>query len=331
LISAAFASCAKAALAFWLSSYVIAKKARKKACLWQGMATFTSKKHLMKKFLLTLSLALAATYCLAQTADTLSLWRIETTDGNEYVGEIVSRDAESLNLRTDNLGVITIATRYIKSMKPIDPKHIVDGQFWAENSQATRYFFAPNGYGLKAGEAYYQNVWILFNQASIGLTDHLSLGVGMVPLFLFAGSATPVWLTPKVSVPIKKDVFNLGAGAFVGTVFGEELSGVFGIAYGTATFGSRDRNLSLGLGYGFADGGWASVPAINLSGMYRITKRSYLMGEGYLIESTGLMLLGGRSVWSKISLDYGLLLPLNAGDFVAIPWLGLVLPLGQAR
>jgi hypothetical protein len=318
----------KAALPF---GAIIVEKIQNKNLDLIGNGYIYHQKHLMKKLLLTLSLALAATYCLAQTADTLTLWRIETTDGNEYVGEILSRDAESLNLRTDNLGVITIATRNIKAMKPIDPKRIVDGQFWAENSQATRYFFAPNGYGLKAGEAYYQNVLVLFNQASIGLTDHVSLGLGMMPLFLFAGSPTPVWLTPKVSVPIKKDAFNIGAGVFVGTVFGDDFSGVFGIAYGTATLGSRDRNLSLGLGYGFADGGWGSTPAINLSGMYRITKRSYLLGEGYLIESTGLLLLGGRSVWNKISLDYGLLLPLNAGDFVAIPWLGLVLPLGQAR
>lgn len=263
-----------------------------------------------------------------ETPDTAKLWRIETIDGNEFIGEIESRDTEKITLRTEVLGLITIQMRNIKSIQEVDKQRMIKGQLWAENPQATRYFWAPNGYGLRQGEGYYQNVWVLFNQVSVGITDQVSIGLGMVPLFLFSGSATPVWITPKVSIPIKKDAFNLGAGVLAGTVIGDE-SGVFGIAYGVTTFGNRDQNLTIGLGYGFADGEWASIPAISIGGMIRIGKRGYLLTENYIIEDVGIITLGGRTVWSSTSLDYGVALPISGDGFIGIPWLGLVVPFGK--
>ncbi|MCB9270107.1 MAG: hypothetical protein H6561_11110 [Lewinellaceae bacterium] len=77
------------------------------------------------------------------------------------------------------------------------------------NTQSARYFFSPNGYGLHPGEAYYQNVWVLYNQVSFGITNNVSLGVGGAS-FPFGADATPVWMTPKVSVPVVRDKFQVG-------------------------------------------------------------------------------------------------------------------------
>jgi hypothetical protein len=205
---------------------------------------------------------------------------------------------------------------------------------WLENSQAARYFWAPNGYGLRKGEGYYQNVWVLFNQVSYGFTDNFSVGIGMVPLFLIAGGPTPVWATPKFSFPIKKDVFNVGAGALVGTILGEEQA-TFGIAYGVTTLGSRDRNLNLGLGYGFINGEWADSPTVTLSGMIRTGKRGYFVSENYFIkagdETIGLVSLGGRIVWTGISVDFAGVFPViqSLDEFIVLPWLGFVIPFGN--
>lgn len=262
------------------------------------------------------------------TQDTSKLWRIIVADGNEYVGRILSRDSDQISLETEALGLISIRVRDIKSMQEVSSQKIIAGQLWAENPQATRYFWGPNGFGLKKGEGYYQNVWVLFNQVSVGITDQVSIGLGIVPLFLFDGTSTPVWVTPKISIPIKKDAFSLGGGVLAGTVIGED-AGLFGIAYGTTTFGNRDKNLSVGLGYGFADGDWASIPAISISGMLRIGKRGYLLTENYIIEDVGIISFGGRTVWSSVSLDYGLFLPISGDGFLGIPWLGLVVPFGK--
>ncbi len=65
----------------------------------------------------------------------------------------------------------------------------------------------------------------------MGVTNYFSIGAGIVPVFLFGGGATPVWITPKFSIPVVKDKFNVGAGALVGTVLGASGTG-FGLLYG---------------------------------------------------------------------------------------------------
>ena len=261
------------------------------------------------------------------------MYRIETREGNTYMGQIISQDSVKLIFDSDKLGEIKIMQADIKKMHPIDKTKIKDGEYWFENPQATRYFYSPNGNALKKGEGYYQNVWVLFNSFAVGLEDNFSIGGGVVPLFLFAGAPTPVWITPKLSIPVTRDKLSLGAGGLLGTVVGEDNTG-FGILYGISTFGSKDKNLSLGLGYGYAEGEWAKTPMINLSGMFRIGPRGYLLTENYFIKTgnttTTLLWLGGRQIIKDWGLDYGLIIPINSEleDFIAIPWLGITIPFG---
>ena len=269
----------------------------------------------------------------AQQTDSTKVVVIETTDGNEFIGTIVSETSDAVRINTRNFGEITISKINIKSMKPVAGQ-IKEGVLWFDNPQSTRYFFAPNGYGLKKGEGYYQNAWIFFNQFSVGITNNFSVGAGFVPLFLFGGTSSPFWLTPKVSIPLSKDRVNLGVGALLGTVVGEEKSN-FGQAYGILTLGSRDKNLSVGLGYGYAGGELASTPTITISGMVRTGQRGYFLTENYLIDTgdevVTLISMGGRRIIKRSGIDFGLILPFASGQdtFIAIPWLGVTVPLGK--
>lgn len=257
---------------------------------------------------------------------------IQTEDGNEFLGQIVKEDALSITLKTEKLGEIQINRKDIKSKKEVDIQQIKNNKYWFANPQSTRYFWSPNGYGLKKGEGYYQNIWVLWNQFSYGLTDNFSIGAGVVPLFLFAGGSTPVFGTVKFSIPISEDKFNIGGGAIFGTVLGEENTGL-GLVYGLTTFGSSDNNVTVGMGYGYADGNWASAPIINLNGMFRLTSRGYLITENYFVSSGGdsvfVSMIGGRWIIKRAALDYGFVIPIgDIGSFVAIPWLGFTIPFG---
>ena len=268
--------------------------------------------------------------------DTNILYKVDTKDGNEFFGNIMEKDTSVVKFKTSDYGKIIIRASNIKKIEMIPMDKIKAGKIWIENFQDARYFFSPNGYGLRKGEAYYQNVWVLYNQFSVGLTKNISIGGGIVPLFLFAGAPTPVWLIPKVSIPIVKDKFNVGAGALVGYVLGEEDAG-FGLVYGTGTIGSRDQNLSLGVGYGWVAGEFTDKPIINLCVLIRTSPKSYFMSENYYlsIDGTNIVLLsmGGRSVIKRIGLDYGLFVPISEEleSFVAIPWLGITVPLGKPK
>ncbi len=284
-------------------------------------------------FISALYALLSMSHAYGQETVAPSLWQVETKDGNVYYGEIITQSQEVMRLETESLGIIDIAVETIKNVREVRPEELKDGKVWPSNAQATRYFIAPNAYGLRKGEAYYQNGLIFFNQASIGVTDNFSIGLGVVPLFLFAGAPTPIWITPKFSVPIKENKFNVGGGALIGTVLGEDV-GAFGMAYGVVTVGDRNKNLNLGLGYGFAGGEWGDLPLIHIGGMVRLSEKGYLLSENYLIttggEAAGLFSLGGRTLWNRFSLDYGLLIPIgDSGGFFAFPWVGFVIPLGK--
>jgi len=291
-------------------------------------------KSLCFKICALVVLSLTAMFCAAQDqTDTLSYY-IQTTDGNTYRGQILARDSLSILFNLERFGEHSFLKTEIKKLEPLDKEKVVDDEYWMDNPQSTRYFFSPNAYGLKKGEGYYQNVWVMVNSFAVGVTDYFSIGGGVVPLFLFAGSPTPVWITPKFSIPVAKDKFNLGAGALMGTVLGEEETG-FGILYGISTLGSKDKNISLGLGYGYAGGSWAKAPMINLNTMIRFGPKGYFISENYFIQTEGttalIFTLGGRHIIQNAGLDYGLVIPIisDMDSFIALPWLGITIPFGK--
>lgn len=264
--------------------------------------------------------------------DTTAIYRIETKDGNIFTGAIIKEDTEKIILQTDKLGELSIQLTDIKSRTLITGAKKIGDEYWLPNPQATRYFWAPNGYGLRKNEGWYQNIWILYNQVSYGFTDYFSCGIGMIPMFLFAGTSTPVWLVPKFSIPVVENKFNIGAGSFFATVIGEETE-LFGLLYGTATFGSRDKNFSAGLAYGFYGDEWADIPVFNFSGMIRTGPRGYFITENYLLTADGeagvMLSAGGRSILRNVGLDYSLWIPVvpEMDSFVAFPFLGITIPI----
>jgi hypothetical protein len=271
---------------------------------------------------------------IAQENQEKTTWRVETKDGNVYFGTIESQNQEELRLNTQNLGIITIRVSELQSIEETEGEAAGE-RAWKNDHQNTHYFFLGNGYGLKQGEGYYQNTLIFFNQASYGFTDNFSLGVGTIPLFLFAGAPTPAWITPKFSIPIKEDMINLSVGGLIGTVLGIE-AGTLGVAVGSLTVGSRSRNLTFGIGYGFVEEEISETPIFNVAGLYRVGKRFHLMGETIFFnadgELSGTFNVGGRSAFDNISLDYGLFVPLGGfNDGIFFPIIGVSVPFGRDR
>lgn len=207
---------------------------------------------------------------------------------------------------------------------------------WEESAHSTRYFFGPAAYNLYQGEGYYQNSLLLINQVSYGFSDQFSAGVGVIPLFLFGLDFTPVWATPKLSFTVRENKGAIGMGGLMGGVIGERNTG-FGILYGIGTLGNRDRNTSLGIGYGYAAGNWGRRPAINWSGLYRVGNRWALQTENYYIsvsDSDPLMLLsfGARWMGPKIAIDFGLIRPVilnQSTGLIGIPWVSITAPFGR--
>jgi hypothetical protein len=257
--------------------------------------------------------------------------RITTTDGNIFIGVVESESEQQITLRVEGIGEINLEKSSIRRVQVLDADRVRDGEYWFENPQGTRYFFAPNAIGLKQGAGYYQNAWIFFNNVNYGISDNFSIGAGTVPIFLFGVSALPLWVLPKLSIPVSADNVHVAAGALIGGVIGEGSTG-FGLAYGNATFGDRDKNITVGLGYGYGGGEWSNTPLVNVSGLYRSGKNFQWLGEIYFlpgIEGSGFGIFGARWAPERFAVDFGIGRPLSATEFIGFPWLGVTIPFGN--
>lgn len=270
-------------------------------------------------------------------------YQVETTGGQTLIGTLVSEDTAEVVLDTQAHGRVTLDRANVESMEEIDPARIQDGEYWFENPQSTRYFFAPNAIGIPKGQGYYQNTWIpqapgflLFNDVNYGVSDNLSVGAGTVPLFLFGADVFPILFLPKLSVSVPQSNLHFAGGAVLGGVLGAEGSGGVGLVYGTSTVGTRDHNATLGIGYGYTDGGFSDAPVINVSGMTRIGRTMYLISENYYSPAWegalegGVLSIGIRWAPENFAVDFALSRPLQeAVNVIGIPLLGVTIPFGQ--
>ncbi len=285
-----------------------------------------------KSFLFLFCFFFLGNVCGLQAQDQSVFYKVVTVQNQTFVGELISEDDDSITLRTESLSRLTIERANIKSLEKIDPDRIKDGVYWYENPQSTRYFFSPNAIGLRKGRGYYQNTWVLFNNVNYGVSNNFSIGGGLIPMFLFGTSSTPVWVLPKVSVPVVSEKFYVGGGAMIGGVLGEDTEAV-GILYGVGTVGNRDKNLSVSLGYGYAGSDVSNTPVVNISGLIRTGRKFYLLTENYFVpgvDESGVISAGFRWAPESFALDFGLFRPIiDAGGLIGIPWLGVTIPFGN--
>lgn len=284
--------------------------------------------YFLISILITMS-SMSIVYAQGSAGETV---RITTSDGNILMGVIEQENEDRIIIRVEGIGEVTVQRSSISKIEVIHPDRIRNGEYWFENPHGTRYFFAPNAIGLQKGTGYYQNAWIFFNNVNYGLSDNFSIGAGLIPGFLFGGGldSTPIWILPKLSIPVSGDNFHLGVGAMIGGIIG---SGSGALFYGSGTVGSKDKNLTIGLGYGASDGEISNTPLVNISGMYRAKRTIYILGELYVlpgIDESGIALFGARWAPENFAVDFGLILPLEeTGGFIGVPWLGVSIPFGN--
>ena len=266
-------------------------------------------------------------------ADTAQVWAIRTADGNDFYGTIVEQTEVAVVLETQNIGVVTIPLDQVVRMDRVSEERVVNGVIWPKNPLPNRYFLGSNGIGLDAGEGYYQNIWVFFNQVTFTFVDNFSVGFGTVP-FIASGSNVPFWIAPRLGIPMagRDGKVHLGLGGVLGGILGTD-GGVAGVAYGSLTFGDRNNNFSLGLGFGNDGDDWSEQPLITIGGMLRTGRRGYLMGETFLAsfdgELDGFGLIGYRAMGRFIAFDAGFIFPVGIGEFGLLPWVGVSVPFGR--
>jgi hypothetical protein len=243
---------------------------------------------------------------------------ITLKDGSSMQGTIVSENSLEINLVTENIGTVAVKRDQIKTMVLLDQTNYRKGKYWFPNPNYSRYFISP-GIQLKKGEGYYQNVDLALNTASYGITSFFTIGGGVELYSTFSGH--PIFIImPKLGFQVANSFWLGGGILYINAVKSLGDFGGLGIAYGTATYGNTNNNVTAGIGWGYFDTDWAEKPIITLSGMTRISKRFGLVTENWFVPNYAIFSYGVRFFGEKISVDIGLV---NSKDIVKTFALGV--------
>lgn len=251
-------------------------------------------------------------------------------DGNNTKGMLKSADVDSYFITSEPLGDITLAQSQVQSAQSM--VEISKGKAWFPNPHETRYLFMPSAFTLKKGEAYYQNTYLFINSVNYGVTDRFTIGGGLNILGLFPTILSGQYiLMPKYAAPFSENL-HIGGGALLGLATeprfpSEGIDAYFGgLLYTMGTLGNKENNLTLGIGYGFAEGEISQSPVFNFSGMTRISKKISLVTENWWIsggENTLVVSYALRIFGEKMSVNLGFL----NNEFIfralpiGIPWI----------
>lgn len=264
-------------------------------------------------------------------------YKVELSDGTVFIGKILSKDGEIIVMKTPIIQRIEVTSSNVKSIAEIDETLLKDGDYWFTNPHASRYLFGPTAFNLKKGEGYYQNTMLALNSFNVGVTDNISIGGGLELIStvssISSGEFQPIlFVTPKVSFEVTED-FHAGAGMYyvntpnidIGTRSGSGLA----IAYGIGTYGSKDHNLTGGLGWGFVQGQFEQKPIITVSGMTRISQKTALVTENWFISNDNyysVFSYGIRFFGDNLAVDLAFVNNADIAEvfIIGFPWVSFV-------
>jgi hypothetical protein len=182
-----------------------------------------------------------------------------------------------------------LPAQLVKSVEEDETAQVrANGDIWFQDPNRTRYLYAPSAMMLRQGEGYFSQKELIFSSISYGLTDNITLQAGAVLPFWVLG-ATGFNIIGGVKVggsPLENLHLAVGAQAF--SVPAMSMSAA-GFVFGTATYGTADAHLSLGVGAPFLLAGSSSAIApqaiTTLSGNLRLGQHWALVSENWLIPA----------------------------------------------
>ncbi len=273
----------------------------------------------------------------ANPSDPVKVYYIELNDGTKLIGNILYRDSIRIEMKTTLIAKLDVLVANIKKIEEIDESTLKNGVRWFPNPHSSRYLFSPSALNLKKGEGYYQNTMLALNSFNVGITDNISIGGGLELIStvssITSGEFQPIlFITPKVSYEVTED-FHAGAGLYyvntpnidLGTRNGSGLA----IAYGIGTYGSKDHNLTGGLGWGFVQGQFEQKPIITVSGMTRISEKTALITENWFISNDNyysVFSYGVRFFGDNLAVDLAFVNNKDIAEvfIIGFPWVSFV-------
>ena len=243
----------------------------------------------------------------AQAVEAGDTLRVELQDGTTFIGIVRGEQADSITFTTASGASIAVRREQIASMAPASGRPALPA-----DRNRTRLFFGPTGRMMAAGEGYIAAYELFLPFVSYSPTDWFAIAGG-TPLVPDAMGEV-VYLAPKVGL-MSTDQLAVSAGVLALFSTETDLESA-GILFGVGTWGSSDRAVTAAVGWPFASGDLAQRPTFMGGGELRMSPRTKLISENYLItvegdglagsDAAGLISGGVRFIGDRLSGDLGL-------------------------
>ncbi|GAB5407666.1 MAG: hypothetical protein BalsKO_00310 [Balneolaceae bacterium] len=251
---------------------------------------------------------------LQEALDTKTQVLITLKNNNNYTGEVISIDEESVAVETDD-GVFNIIYERIKSVRILDANDPTSG--WFDNPASNKLFISQSGKMLEPGSGYYQNTLIFFSNFAYGVSKNLSLSLGfsMIPDLGIENQLYAIGVKTGTTL---NEHFDLSASLRYYTLLDEGV-GITSI-FSSLTYSNKKLDLTGGAGFGFAEGNSSDLLLI-FGGQYRLTQRFAFVSENVLLPSVdkgviSITSIGGRLISKRSAFDLGFFVPEDADLFI---------------
>ncbi len=262
-------------------------------------------------------------------------YQITLKDGSIITGKIISVTNSEIVIQSGTIGEVRLKKENIKTMAPIASIDEKISGIWFANPDPSKYLLGASAIPMEKNTGYYQNTWIFINSFSYAFTNNFSLSGGFEIISLLSKGQGPYafYFNPKVSFKVADNFYAGGSVLYANTIKTVDEFGGLGTINAFGTYGNKNNNITVALGWGWADGQFSSKPLITISGMTRVSKRIAFVSENWIVPGAGsdiglygIFSYGVRFLGEKTAIDLAFL---NNKDIakdiiIGIPWLDFV-------
>jgi hypothetical protein len=260
--------------------------------------------------------------------DSTKVQMITMSDGSTLIGRIV--EVGDMTIVFDGpVGRSVISKDRVRQIREVEKSEIKNGKHWFANPNRSRLFLWPTGRTLKKGQGYFGDIYIFLPSVAFGVTDQFTIeggmslfpGLGLDNQLLYAMPRLGFHAAPAVDFSIAAIIYRTPSDWDDGDAHS------VGLLCGTGTFGSENHSLSVGVGYGFADGELENKPALMLGGEVRVARRLSFMSENWILPGVddAVVSYGLRFLGERMAVDLAFFTVLDADVvFPGVPFVGFV-------
>jgi len=257
------------------------------------------------------ALTLTSTAPVAAQEVSDSIEEILLVDGSRLYGVLLD-DSDPIHVRLLGGDEMLIARARVRGISPARGQ-VRDGEFWRDDPNLTRLFFAPTARTMPKGKGYVAAYELLFPFVAVAVTNSLLVAAG-TPLFGNLDEERVVYLAPKLGL-YSNGLTDFAIGGFFFHEVGNSFSGLeYGALYGVLTRGTPDRAVLLAAGAVYDEDGFRDEAIVMLGAEMRVSRTIKLITENYFTSVRSLSSIGVRFFGERLSADLGVALFVDEGD-----------------